>query len=367
MSGVIPSFGRMNLILPVAVIVVSLLASMFVSGSSHPILMETRGLQAVGQTLNYRATYRADFQHLLDPSCDSTGRLGVGIQCLSANVTILTTSDSIDCSKLEGEGLFACFSLCTGDECEEVYRPSNASTFFDGAFGSVTFMCDSDDYRNISATFLVLGENTTCSNTSVATQSRNYHAARLGVSCLVGSGREFVFDDSYFECNSLSLIPPINTKEGTNDDAYTCISGSTCGGEACDVTINQIFFTSAVPEFFDDCVEKATTESIAPPTVPPSTSFQYTAQFEANWAVFYNTSDTSLCSNAHGGAVVSCDSGSFITYVSSTDVLMSCTPLSDFELMCIGTEQSITNQFTRVEYVRIFLAYMHNLVMSLTK
>ena len=344
---------------------------MFVSGSSYPIPMETRGLQVVGQTLNYRATYRADFQHLLDPTCDGKGHLGVGVQCLSANMTILTTSDSINCSKVEGQdvegSLFRCYPLCIGDECEEVYRPSNAATFFDGAFGSVTFMCDSDDYRNISATFLVLGENTTCSNTSVATQSRNYHAARLGVSCLVGSGREFVFDDSYFECNSLSLLPPINTKEGTNDDAYTCISGSTCGGEACDVTINQIFFTSAVPEFFDDCVEKATTESIAPPTVPPSTSFQYTAQFEANWAVFYNTSDTSLCSNAHGGAVVSCDSGSFITYVSSTDVLMSCTPLSDFELMCIGTEQSITNQFTRVEYVRIFLAYMHNLVMSLTK
>ena len=323
--------------------------------SGHTGLLETRQLQTA-QTLNYRATYRADFQHVLDPSCNGISPI-IGVQCLGANMTILSTSDSsIGCSKVEGptvEGsLYACVTDCSDDECDDVYLASNASTFFDGPFGSVTFMCEGDDYRNVTATFLYLDENTTCGSSTVATRTRNYHAGRLGVSCPVDSSREYVFEDSYLEC--VSFVPPITTQAGS-EDAYTCISGKDCLGAECNVTIDLITFLSDVPTFFDTCVEKTTNVTIASPTLSPAvSSFKYTAQFEANWAVLYD-SETALisCTNALGGAVLSCDNGSFISYLSSSDASMNCIMLNDSELSCIGSAEGVNNQFTRVNYVRL--------------
>ena len=330
-----------------------ILLSMFATGGTNP--QGIRKLQTA-QTLNYRATYRADFQHLLDPFCNGSLPL-IGVSCLGTNLTILNTSDSaIGCSIVDNPkdagSLYLCQTDCSGSECEGVYRASNASTFFDGPFGSITFMCESDDYRNVSATYLYLQENAACSGSTVGVQARNYHAGRLGVSCLVGSSRKYVFDDSFFECSS--FVPPINTQVGS-DDAYTCISGNDCGGEECDVVIDDIVFASDVPIFFDSCVEKTTNVTIATPTVSPATSsFKYTAQFEANWAVLYDSEVAmNSCTNAHGGAIVSCDNGSSIAYLNSTDASMNCTVLNDFELSCIGSEDSINNQFTRVVYVRI--------------
>ena len=272
-------------------------------------------------------------------------------------MTILNTSDSsIECFKIDSNAvdgsLYRCDTTCSGNECDGVYRASNASSFFDKSFGSVMFMCESEDYRNVSATFIYAEDNATCSSSTIGLQNRNYHVGRLGILCPVGSNRKYVFDDSYFECTGSD--PAINTQVDSGD-AYTCTSGNDCGGQECDVIINRIGIASDVPTFFDSCVEKTTNVTIATPTVSPATSsFKYTAQFEANWAVLYDSEVAmNSCTNARGGAIVSCDNGSSIAYLNSTDASMNCTVLNDFELSCIGSEDSINNQFTRVVYVRI--------------
>ena len=348
-------FGILTIEKMFLILLVAIVLSQCDVGNASPI--KSRQVQLV-QTLNYRATYRADFQYLLDPSCFGEPP-AIRIQCDGANMTILNTSDSsIECSEINDSSIFgtlyACTTDCSDDECEDVYVASNASTFFDGPFGSVTFMCEGDDYRNASASFFYLGQNTTCDSSTVATQTRNYHAGRLGVSCLVGSMREYIFDDTYFEC--VSYVPPINTQVLGSDDAYTCISGKDCLGEACDVSIDQISFLSYPLIYFDDCVDKTTTATLpSPPSSPITSSFQYTAQFEASWAVLFNPENgAETCTNAHGGAIVSCDNRSVIRYLISSDTSMVCTLINDSELNCIGSDDSITNQFTQVNYVSIF-------------
>jgi hypothetical protein len=107
-------------------------------------------VQPLPQTLNYRASYSADFQYFSDVLCDGPEPL-LAVNCFGKNMTILNTSDpTINCTLLaaplvENGTSYECKNSCVDTACLSVYRYK--SEFFnplDGSFGSVSFMCEGD-------------------------------------------------------------------------------------------------------------------------------------------------------------------------------------------------------------------------------
>ena len=88
---------------------------------------------------------------------------------------------------------------------------------------------------------------------SSPSDSRNVRIARLGVSCPAKFDndsrrhrrREYVFDDSFFECNG-------NAGNRYNN---TCFNGETCIGTDCEADFSRLSISANVLTFLDTCVE----------------------------------------------------------------------------------------------------------------
>lgn len=330
--------------------------------SSH----DARKLQQ--SAYNYRANYTADFLHLLDPSC--TGDVPeLYVICPTAqNMTILGTShESINCIQFNlGSTAFPdaltyrCRNTCNSTLCNSIF----ISTYIEGPYGSIQFMCEGNDYQQVEAAYVFDGgSNGSCNATSTG-KGRNLHVSRLGVSCpseTSGEARRYVYDDAYFECSFTGSTDAYGTafdSTGDPSDVYTCLTGNDCVGNACsDVLFNDIVIRSVVPTFLLPCVE-TTFQSITAipsqsPIVPVASDTIYNVRFEALWANLYD-SQTSLmtCRYDNIGVQISCgNSATAIRFNSSTDPSMFCTNVNDIALHCIGDETKIKSQFTSVIYV----------------
>jgi hypothetical protein len=364
----------------------SLLYTAVAMSSSNNVLVEQQSASAdirnLQQTFNYRANYTADFQHITDPSCTGDAPV-LQISCLSAqNMTILgKSSESIKCSPIDLSGIqgdtsYQCVNTCNGTSCNDVYLSTLIEQPKDGPYGSIQFMCEGNDYRQVDAAFIFLGGNNgscTAANTSSPPASRNLHIAKFGISCPsqssnggIGRPREYVYDDAYFECNfrgsSTASASAFDSSVGSSD-IYTCLTGGSCNGTECtDIQFNDIIIDSVVPKFLFSCVE-TTLPSI---TEIPSQSPVIRAvgdsisnvRFEALWANLYDP-DAALttCRYVNNTAVIiSCGNGATdIRFRNSTDPNMNCTIVNDVDLYCIGDETKIKNLFTSV----VFVSYLH--------
>ena len=328
---------------------------------------DTRKLQQ--STFNYRANYTADYLHLLDPSC--TGDVPtLVVTCLKGqNMTILRRShESIICNPedldfvgFEDALSYRCINSCSGTTCNDVY----ISTYTNGPYGSIQFMCEGDDYQQVEAAYVYIGGNTGSCNATSTSQSRNLHIARLGISCPYetssGEARQYVYDDTYFECSftgSTDAFAAAFDSVGDPSDLYACLTGNDCDGKACsDVLFSDIILRSAVPKFLYQCVE-TTLQSITAipsqsPLTPPASDTIYKVRFEALWANLYEPQAAlTTCRYDNTGIQISCGNGAqAIRFHDATDSSMNCTNVNDTELHCIGNETKIKNQFTSVIYV----------------
>ena len=317
------------------------------------------------QTLPYRATYKADFQHLMDPYCFIGDSPTLIVTCYGENMTLLGTShESIKCLKMnlplvENGTSFECVNTCTSETtppCTSVYMASDES--IDGPFGSINYICESRNFAQVDSFFMYKGGTTngTCV-TSSSIQSRNFHIGRLGILCPTNTWTNMIeFDDTGFECHSVgSFVADISNDP--NDDIYACVTGSNCNGKECEVVFSDFYIHSKINQI-NQCVETLGESSIVVPTTAPidtTSTHTFTARFEASWAQLYDsTSSHSFCTiNDNPSMIVTCGSGSSITFVRSTDTFMNCTKsISSHEMTCVTSDiNNILDQFTSVFYV----------------
>jgi hypothetical protein len=344
--------------------VLSLMALVMVEAATHNELNDPRQLQQ--QSLIYRANYIAQFQHWRSTNCDGDAPI-LRVSCFGQGMTTPNTSDtSIVCAKLQESRVpngttYECRNTCnetTTTACTDIYLSAMPSL---NLFGSIRFLCESDDVREVEASLVYLGDNTngTC-DASVSDTSFNLHVARLGISCPVGSGtsRGYVYDDAYFECEGLSPFT-IDYAPPMDPDIYVCHSWGFCGAsQSCNFAFDDLLVRAELPRILDSsCIETALSE-ITPfptgsPTVPTSaSSLDYSARFEASWAVRYDSeASIAVCTSANPTILVVCGNDSRIQFVAATDVSMNCTEISINQLQCMGALNVITNQFTSVFFV----------------
>ena len=182
--------------------------------------------------------------------------------------------------------------------------------------------------------------------------TRNLHIGRLGVSCPVGSTREYVYDDTYFECDSADAISFDSLADPF--DSYTCEIGEDCQGVACSVMFTNMYINAYVPKFFDKCVEAIVpiTAYPTPAPIPESSGLTVSVRFEASWGNLFDSVDsTSTCSNEDPAIIISCENGASIEYVLSTANTVNCTAISGNELRCTDFANSIANQFSSAIFV----------------
>jgi hypothetical protein len=310
----------------------------------------------------YRSRYRAEFQHLTDAGCTGDPPVLL-LTCSGPSLTILNTSDnSIICSplglsRIENGTTFQCVNTCT--DCQNVYRfaSSDNVTAQQGPFESISFRCEGNSIDDIGAGFEVLGENTqgTCVASSETSLGRNFHVARLGVSCLVlgSSTRQYVFDDTYFDCLSSKIFPvDLSLDQNRQQDIFSCVTGASCQGQACGFSFSNLLVTSSVSKFYDTCVESSAPITSFPTPAPVSTPFEYSVLFEASWGQLYDSYETYLaCSTESPDVLITCENGGAIEYINSTDVSMRCFNLLDNQLSCLADGATIKNLLVSVFYV----------------
>jgi hypothetical protein len=319
-----------------------------------------RSLQT--QTSNFRANYTAEFQHLSDPGCSDDSPL-LYINCYGQSMTILSTSDSsIACQQMVDPivpygASYECYITCSGTDCQSVYLLKNSAVRpIDGPFGSISFLCEGDTLQDVDASFTYVGEaNGTCAlSPSVDTTGRNIHFGLLGISCpdVDGTSRGYIYDDTFFECRSEGSFA-IDLTDSVND-VYACSAGFDCdAGAECSFPISDITVETNVRSF-SVCVESL--DSWAPtvsPTLAPPSALEYSAQFEAAWALRFDSEGSR--SSCFGGenplVLVACENGATIEYSSSTDTFMDCTKTSDSELACMASDVGLlVDQFVSVFY-----------------
>jgi hypothetical protein len=346
--------------------IISLMALVMVQAATHSKWNDPRQLQQ--QSLIYRANYTAEFQYWRSITCDGDAPI-LQVSCLGQGMTVPNTSDTtIVCEKLEepryaNSTTYECRNTCNETNttaCSDIYLAAQPSAIL---FGSIRFLCESDDVLEVEASLVYLGGNNngTC-DASASTVSFNTHVARLGISCPVGSGtsRGYVYDDAYFECDGLPLsFISLDYAPPTDPDIYICQSGGICGAsQSCNFAFSDLFVRAELPRFLDSfCIETALSEITTFPTVSPTvptsaSSLDYSVRFEASWAVRYD-SEASIadCDSANPTILVVCENDSRIQFVTATDGSMNCTEISIDQLQCMGDASAITNQFTSVFYV----------------
>jgi hypothetical protein len=318
------------------------------------------------QTLIYRANYTADFQYWRSSTCDGDAPV-LQVSCFGQGMTVPNTSDTtIVCTKLDVPQVtsgttYECQNTCnetTTSACSDIYLNEDVDT---SIFGSIRFLCESDDVREVEASITYLGgiSNGTCEASATAT-GVNVHVARLGISCPVGSGtsRGYVYDDAYFECGGIGTSSFDFARTEQDPDVFVCFTGGFCGAEACNFAFADVFVIVDIPSLIvDSCIETTETITSFPTLAPvPSPSFDYSVRFEASWAIQYDSDATiATCTSANPTLIVSCENDARINFVTATDTSMNCTEISTSELQCTGDLSTITNQFTSVFYVSVLI------------
>jgi hypothetical protein len=314
------------------------------------------------QTLNYRATYKADFQHLRDFVCTADPPV-LTVSCYGTAMTILSVSDpSIVCVPMDEPIIsngtsYQCTIQCT-TTCNSVYEA--AFEIADGPFASIEFICESDEIHQVNGLYTFESGNDGLCSTSFTSVSRNFHVARLGVLCSTESSRTYLYDDTFTECvfgNSTSPGFVSDIAVGLEDDLYTCIAGRNCQGTTCVVPFATISIYPTLPNLLSTCIESIAGTPEIPTSAPQASTsdINYVVQFEASWAQWFESlSSTETCASANPSVSISCGAGTSITYINSTDSSLLCnTPLGSNELICSGAANAIRNAFTSVSYVSI--------------
>ena len=142
------------------------------------------------QQATYRANYAGRFQLLMDSGCLSPSPV-LRVICRGTVQVVGTSDPSIVCAQTSQENEFGlnyieCTNTCSGNTaCSDVYLALNINAD-EGPFAEIQFQCSGDDLTDVDARFeFVDSGDGTC-----LADGRNFHVARLGVSCpnVAGTG-----------------------------------------------------------------------------------------------------------------------------------------------------------------------------------
>jgi hypothetical protein len=124
-----------------------------------------------------------------------------------------------------------------------------------------------------------------------------------------------VYDDFYFECDSLSPFT-LDYALPTAPDIYVCHSGFIGGPEACSFAFDDLSVRADLPSLIvDSCIEMTEVITSFPTLSPdPSSSFDYSIRFD--------------CTSANSTIIVSCENDARIDFVTAMDSSMNCTEIS---------------------------------------
>jgi hypothetical protein len=232
----------------------------------------------------------------------------------------------------------------------------------EGPFGSVQFMCEGNSWEEVSDIVTSFSASGECSGNATK-NTRNLKLVRLGVSCPINTTRQYVYDDTYFECFGVDA----DTSDRAMDpfDLYTCVGKPACSGAGCVLSFEPIYVDSVVSRFVDNgCVDAIVPITEFPTSAPiPISNDDETvsAQFEASWGSLFS-SDVASSDCTMGGkafVILSCENGASIDPMPVHDCTVFCNPLSNDRIQCIVDEGNIVNRFETVIFVSFFLHETH--------
>ena len=306
----------------------------------------------VSDEVNYRASYLARFQHLVDPVCEGPNPT-IAVFCQGTLTPVSISDSTIECSSLTNsdgwEGIMCsntCGSVSVETSCEDVFLESE--NIGGDRFGEIVFQCEGADIADVDAYMhYVGGDDGSCiaqTTTSESVPSRNFHVAQLGVQC--SEDDTFIFDDTFFECDVYSSTANI-------EGMYTCLAGENCAGEDCTTSFRDMY-VEADRENFLQCVESVSGAAVPTKTSEiesgPVAAGHYTAVFQARWQLLV---DLETCRGEFAPKRISCTNGN-IELEGPLVGDVDCTMINDSELECTdGAAATFVNEFSGVRFVSL--------------
>ncbi|CAB9531480.1 expressed unknown protein (Partial), partial [Seminavis robusta] len=316
-------------------------------------IAETRQLE--GQR-NYRATYQARYQHLLDRDHCSAGPDGATIEIFCrGELSPNSVSDaSIACTRTQDaagwKGLSCTHPPCDGQQgaCDSSFVGNNETT----NFGEIVVTCVGETEADVDVYMMYLGGPPgTCAATTTTTDPpQNTHVAQLGVQCPSESAAAvFQFDDHHFECDANSVPSKL-------DDRYTCsaaVQNRNCGDDSDECTVEYANVTiHADREQFHECITPIwLSKPVGPepgPVIAMSPPGHYTATFQAQWQL---SLDTDYCSGQFAPKQIHCLHGTTLENVTPLHGTVDCQMLNASSMECRDTEpDNFVNNYSGVIY-----------------
>jgi hypothetical protein len=323
---------------------------------------QDRSLQT-SNTFVYRVNYTAHYQVIQDTFCDGPPPT-IRVNCRGPNIQLLNTSHpSIVCdaaprrdSDDNGWTFIQCNTTCASDAaCRNVYLTDQSVET--GRMASIDYSCAGNDLDEIDGAVEFVDTGDGLCGAASGLQTRNIHVLRMGVSCpnnATGNGqRDYVFDDYYMECSPPTASFPYG------DNIYTCVSGNSCNGLACNVDFDQLTVEADVPSFADRCVE-----SLVPivPTAPPATApttdedtglVTYATTFVASWGLLFDAVSGPVCTGYTPTVQITCLNGNAIALADTPAAAdMNCTTVDTNIMVCTDTNSlDFVNRFSSIDYV----------------
>lgn len=313
-----------------------------------------RSLQSGGDEITsakFKMSYQANFTYLRDENCqgpDPTIRLfcrgGLSVTGSSDNSVIQCGSQQV---AFDVWNSTVCTVNCATDDCRRrVFLNEGGSNIDVGPFGSIFFDC----FGNITAEMdAAIGyQDSGDGFCDIGTDARNFHYATLGINCPTSSGRQYIVDDRYTDCDTASVysLDGLGSSPGNEQGCLqgrACASGTSCTTDFDDFFINVDEFLATGPCAITDVPIPSI--ELTPPLTPRQGGM--TVQFRAEFGMF---SPQQQCRAGTPKIRMSCPDGA-ITLINTTKFSTECQQLSSTVLECTDSI-SAEDRFTGVYYVR---------------
>jgi hypothetical protein len=251
-----------------------------------------------------------------------------------------------------------CTVTCSSEaDCSKVYLNQNQS-FADGPWGTIRFSCSSETYLSSLRGWLNFTDNGSGDCTFDTTSDlvgRNYRLARLGIYC--DDIGDYSYDDSFIECNGLSLPWEAGLNPGNN---FMCLHGDRCE-ETCEVDFSNLHVWSDLAYIPEQCIQSLSGEDIPAYEIqaPEPTEYLYTSKFIAEWSL--NRDSYGIAANCIGTNPVvniTCSNGQ-IRLVETLYSTVTCSQIGSNALECTDSGQSFIGNYSGNFSGAIYVSRQH--------
>jgi hypothetical protein len=212
----------------------------------------------------------------------------------------------------------------------------------DGPWGNIKFSCSGDLLSTLQGylNFTDAGDGTCQLDTNDGV-GNNYHIVQLGIYC--DDTRGYNYDDSFFECNDLSL--PL--EESRPGNSFMCINGHLCEG-ACIVDFHDLAIWSDLAYIPEQCIQSLSGEDIPAyeTQAPEPTEYLYTSKFIAEWSLNRDAFGIAAnCTGAYPIVNITCTNGE-IRLVETIYPTVKCNQMGSNVLECTDSGRSFIGNYS---------------------